>query len=115
MDNLITRWWRAVWPFSPWRIVAEVDAADEVPDRLPRKGAVLVGSRQHPKWIAFDCPCGARHRILLPLDARQRRHWRLRPGARLTLWPSIDAIEGARRCHYFITHGRTVWARDEEP
>ena len=58
MDNLITRWWRAVWPFSPWRIVAEVDAADEVPDRLPRKGAVLVGSRQHPKWIAFDCPCG---------------------------------------------------------
>lgn len=106
--------WHDFWPFSPWRLVGQVEAADEIPDRLPRKGAVLVGTLQHPKWIAFDCPCGIRHRILLPLDARQRRHWRLRPGARLTLWPSIDAVNGARRCHYFITNGRTVWARDEE-
>lgn len=100
-------WWEW-WPFSRWRLIGPVEAADEVPDRLPRRGAILVGTRQHPKWIAFDCPCRHRYRILLPLDARRRPHWRLHPGERLTLRPSIDALNESRRCHYFITNGRTV-------
>src|SRR5438874_6766630 len=34
------------------RIVAVVEAADDVPERLPRNGVVLVGSSTQPKWIA---------------------------------------------------------------
>lgn len=110
---MIKALWLEFWPFARWQLVGQVEAADEVPEHLPRRGAVLVGTRKHPKWIAFDCPCQRRHRVLLPLDPRQRPHWRLQAGSPLTLFPSIDALNDRRRCHYFITNGRTVWARDE--
>lgn len=112
--DVIKTLWLEYWPFARWQLVGQVEAADEVPERLPRRGAVLVGTPQHPKWIAFDCPCSLRHRVLLPLDKRHRPHWRMGQGKPLSLSPSIDALNGMRRCHYFITNGRTVWAHDEE-
>lgn len=106
-------WWQ--WfPWRPWRVVATVDAADDVPATLPPRGAVLVGSTAYPKWLAFDCPCRTNHRVMISLDPRNRPCWRATVGKRLTVSPSIDALQGRRRCHYFIRNGRTVWARSEE-
>jgi hypothetical protein len=111
-DTKLIGWWQWL-PFQPWRIVAVVESAPDVPAVLPRNAAVLVGTRQHPKWIAFDCPCRTGHRILITLDERHKPHWRLMRTARLTLHPSVDSQTNARRCHYFIRNGRTLWAYDE--
>ena len=99
-------------PIFRWRIVGAVDSADEVPTRLPRNGAVLVGSRSRPKWVAFDCPCRTGHRIMLNADKARSPSWSVAAGRNLTLSPSIDYQGTQRRCHYFIRNGYVMWAPD---
>ena len=107
-------WWEWV-PGRRWRIVAMFDAADEIPEHLPRKGAVLVGSPQHPKWLAFDCPCRTGHRIMVTLDHAHFPHWTVGNDlTRLSLSPSVDYRVPDRRCHYIIKNGSTSWVRNKE-
>ncbi len=105
------RWWR--WLPAPWRkweVILVVDAADEIPPRLPPKGAAVVGSMRHPKWIAFDCPCRRRHRIMVNLDPSRSPCWKLYSDRPLTLSPSIDDRTSDRRCHFIVSDGRIRWA-----
>jgi len=106
--------WSQWWPFWAWRAVGTVESADEVPSRLPRHGVVLVGTPGQVKWISFDCPCGAGHRVLLNADPERRPVWKVARSdrGRLSISPSIDQVNAGRRCHYFIRNGKTVWARD---
>ena len=104
--------WHQWLPFRRWRILGQVEAADEVPDRLPRHGAVLVGSVASPKWLAFDCACRSGHRIMLNLDSSRKPQWNLVYTKPLSVSPSIDYIGPKRRCHYFVRNGRTYWAKD---
>jgi Family of unknown function (DUF6527) len=111
MAGLSPGWrWRVTPPrWRTWRAINAVPSADQVPKRIPRRGAVLVGDRSRPTWIAFDCPCPQRHRVLLNLDIRRRPYWTLRDGAALTLHPSIDEARPDNRCHYHLRHGRVGW------
>lgn len=96
-------------PCRVWRIVATVDAADQIPDRLPAKGVVVVGTLNKPKWIAFDCPCKTGHRIMVTLDPSHWPHWVIRRTKKLSLSPSIDFCEGNKRCHFFLINGKINW------
>ena len=111
-DMTQIRWWEWL-PVFGWRIVAIVDAADDIPKRLPRNGAVLVGTSARPKWIVFDCPCRSGHRIMLNIDKAHTPRWSANPQGRLTISPSIDYQDPARRCHYFVRKGRIQWAHEE--
>lgn len=91
-----------------------VEAADEVPSRLPRNGVVLVGSRERPKWVVFDCPCRTGHRIMVSLDSSHSPHWRIVGDNKLTIWPSFYYRTTVQRCHYVIKHGQVVWVCDKE-
>ena len=108
-------WWKWL-PFQAWRSVGLAESADEIPERLPRKGAVLVGSADLLKWVAFDCPCRRGHRIMVNTDTSRQPAWRVAPGSerRLTITPSIDYFGDSRRCHYSIRDGKTVWAEDSD-
>lgn len=107
--------WRHWIPRRVWRLVATVEDADNVPDRLPRNGAVLVGSERKPKWLVFDCPCLGGHRVMLNLDPRRSPYWRIELSSPLlTLRPSVDFDSAGRHCHYLIKRGHTVWVREEE-
>jgi hypothetical protein len=101
-------------PGRTWRIVATVDAADEIPDRLPSHGAVMVGSRQSPKWLAFDCPCKSGHRVMVTLDPAHRPHWVLTNAKKLSISPSVDYRTNERRCHYLLTDGKIIWVKELE-
>lgn len=105
------RWWHWLPRFS-WHVAGLVEHADEVPDRLPSKAAVVVGTENYPKWIAFDCPCRSGHRIMIPLDNSHDPHWTLRSKKPLTIYPSVDFRTHQKRCHYFIRGGRVLWAHD---
>jgi hypothetical protein len=101
-------------PWRGWRIVTTVEAADEIPEHLPAGGAVVVGTLERPKWLAFDCPCKAGHRIMVTLDRANWPHWSIKNGKKLTVSPSVDYHTPERRCHYFITDGKIIWAKDRE-
>jgi hypothetical protein len=106
-------WWDRL-ALLPWRIVADVESADEIPDKLPRRGAVLVSEGKRQKWIAFDCPCQLHHRIMLNLDSTRYPCWQVRRGKkdRLTISPSVSSRGSNSYCHYFIREGKVTWARD---
>ncbi len=106
-------WWQWL-PFFRWRVVAFVDSADNVPEKLPRNGAVLVGPPARPKWIVFDCPCRRGHRIMLNTDKARLPYWSTTVKGRLTISPSIDSNHAMRRCHYFIRNGRIQWVYERK-
>ena len=99
--------------FHPWLLGGIVSEGDEVPDRIPARRAFLVGVPSGWKWLVFDCPCRAGHRIMLNLDPDRRPYWILRVSStrRLTVSPSIDYRGNGLSCHYFIRDGRVVWFR----
>lgn len=108
-------WWQW-WPFQAWRCVGMAESADEIPVRLPRHGAALVGSPGRFKWVGFDCPCGSGHRVLLNADPGRQPAWQviLSSRGRLSLIPSVDQRDGGRRCHYVVRNGKVIWVKDTE-
>ena len=43
--NRLIAWWESLaFPWRAWRVIGQVAAGDEVPDRLPAKGVFLVGT-----------------------------------------------------------------------
>lgn len=104
-------WWQ-YFTFWRWRVIGTAESADEIPNRLPRNAATLVADRGRVKWIVFDCPCRAGHRIMLNADPDRRPRWVLHHPGPLTISPSIDSRVDGRRCHYFIRNGRVEWAKD---
>jgi Family of unknown function (DUF6527) len=121
MANLLTRAlrerrgnfpWRTWLPHRRYHVAARVDAADLVPVRLPRKAMVVVEARGTPSWVAFDCPCRRRHRLLIRLAAGERLHWHLTQEQAPSLDPSVDSHEDGRRCHFWLTNGKVRWVRN---
>lgn len=104
------RWLTRLLPARRWRIVTQVDEADLVPARLPRRGAALAGPPGAPKWLALDCPCNSGHRLLANLDQHRRPAWRLVSASPLTVRPSLDITHAGNRCHFTITSGTVRWA-----
>ena len=105
---------RSLWRLTPvpwrkWRHIQVVNAADAIPERLPRKGVVAVGIVNCPTWLAFDCPCAERHRVMLNLDPSRKPYWSAQTISSLTISPSIDENRRKARCHYFVRKGRIEW------
>ena len=103
----------SLWARRPRRryfVLGEVDAADEIPEKLPRKALVVVRQPGRPTWLAFDCPCKGRHRLLVNLDPRRRPFWRLSRGPHgPSVSPSIDYRVPGSRCHFVVRDGRIRW------
>ena len=113
MAKLAERLWRRLFSRKgPWRLGSVVDAATDIPFALEKCNGVLVGSTEHPKWIAFDCPCATGHRIMLNLDPSRRPVWRMTSTNPLTLRPSVDSVEKKRRCHFVMNNGQVLWVRE---
>jgi hypothetical protein len=114
MDRLMTIGWWQWLPIHRWRIIGTVQSADEIPEKLPKRAAIVVGTGNFPKWIAFDCPCRSGHRVMLNTDRGRRPAWTLKTSGTggLSIFPSIDFIEGDRRCHFIVRAGRIVWVQD---
>jgi len=104
---------KELFKYRVWRLVAVVEAADEIPPKIPKRGAVLVGSMQQPKWLAFDCPCDLGHRIMVNLDPAISPFWKLLDVERLTVLPSFNYSNPKHkgRCHFIIDDGRIIWVR----
>lgn len=105
-------WWQYL-PIWPWRVLGFVEHADEIPERLPRRAAVIVGTPAFSKWFAFDCACGHKHRIMVNADPARHPSWQMTQLRPLSISPSID-YKGERHCHYFIRNGKTLWARGRD-
>ena len=102
------RWWHWL-PRRRYAVVGSVDAADLVPDRLPRKAMVVVAGSSGPSWVAFDCPSPRRHRLLIPHAQTSHPRWQLTASRRPSLRPSVDITEDRRQCHFWVVDGCVRW------
>lgn len=112
MNGRISWWQWLPLPGRKWRIVLCVETGDLIPDRLPGRGVVVVCPAE-PTWVAFDCPCGKGHRVMLNLNTARYPRWTIKQHKPLTLSPSIDDEAAGRRCHFFLTGGRVTWVQDD--
>lgn len=103
-------------PRKRWRVEDTAAEVDEVPGQIPRRRAYLVRTSTQVKWLVFDCPCGAGHRVILNLDQTRYPHWHLvlSRGKSITLSPSVDFRDEDQRCHYVVRRGRIQWADRRE-
>lgn len=111
MNGLIALWQSLPLPWRRWRIVGQVEVADEVAERLAYGGVVLVGTPKRTAWAVFDCPCRTGHRLMLNLDTTRYPVWRIESTRPLTIRPSIDGSTPERRCHFFVHNGKISWAK----
>lgn len=104
----LKRWWQSRHP-GPWRVGVIVSEADQIPGTLRPYEAALVVSEGISKWLAFDCPCGKGHRVMLNLDAARWPRWTVFADNPLTVSPSVDMDTRDRRCHYILYYGHVNW------
>lgn len=97
------RYWRR------WKVDIYVGSAADMPENIPARHAVLVGSPTNHKWLVFDCPCRGGHRVMLNTDTGHRPSWRLTSDYPMTLVPSVDERSEAGHCHYVVREGRVRW------
>jgi hypothetical protein len=109
-ESLSLSWWQRHRPRWRYSVIGAVDAADLVPDRLPKKVLVVVEKARRPVWVAFDCPCTRQHRLLIPLSAGVTPHWTLNVDSAPTIYPSVDSHHAGHRCHFWLKNGRIQWA-----
>lgn len=120
----MTRAWRAVLRGARWlvpgraqriRATETVASVLDVPETLrPGHAVVVRPGALAEQWLAFDCPCSRRHRLLVNLSAARRPRWRLAVGRRgaVSLTPSVDSHSADGRCHFWLRHGRVDWVKD---
>jgi hypothetical protein len=104
----LKRWWQSRHP-GPWRVALVVSEADQIPITMSAYQAVLVAPEGKSKWLAFDCPCGTGHRVMLNLDRARWPYWTVFSDAPLTISPSVDMETSDRRCHYLLYYGHVNW------
>lgn len=80
-----------------------------VPQPLPRRAIVLVGTP--PKWAILACPCGTGHTIDLNLANLGAARWVVSAEAPATIHPSIDVQDPCGRCHFWVRRGRVDWVQ----
>lgn len=71
---------------------------------------VLIGPRERPKWVRFQCPCRCGETIALNLMSSHNPHWsvELHDDGTVTVHPSVDA----KSCgsHFWVRRGKVQWA-----
>ncbi|WP_460005596.1 DUF6527 family protein [Microbacterium xylanilyticum] len=92
-----------------WKADLHADSVSDAPEAIRTRHAIVVGAPTHPKWLIFDCPCGAGHRVMLNLDNAHHPRWRLVTAMPMTLIPSVDEHSPAGHCHYIVRNGRINW------
>ena len=111
LSRVLARFQPSALPWRKWRVIDYVDSGDQIPDKLPYRGVVLVGTPNRPSWAALDCPCNTGHRLLLNLNEHRHPYWIVSSPRRASFWPSIDATVDSRRCHFVLNRGKIRWVR----
>lgn len=106
--------WRRFHRGRPRVLAVDVRSRDDLPERLDPRVAYVVGASK-PKWLILECPCGRGHEIQVSLQLAHAPHWSLGRDmhrSRLSVFPSIDAVDRDQRCHFWLVDGRVDWCKD---
>src|SRR5689334_15444381 len=91
-------------PVNKVRWCGIVASRDDARPLLQKAGDVVLVERGVPRSAILKCPCGCGEDLVLNLDRRLGRAWRLYRDRRgLTLYPSVWRESGCRS-HFILWH-----------
>ncbi|MHA7111349.1 DUF6527 family protein [Sunxiuqinia elliptica] len=79
-------------------------------DSLNERDFVEVVYRKKSYWAIFNCPCGCKNVISLPLQENHHPHWQLEYSieGKPTLFPSVWQNKGCLS-HFWVVNGEIEW------
>ncbi len=94
------------------RVGSQTEARAAVAESRNR---IAIIDRDGPRSVLFQCPCGCTDVVVLNVDGRVGKAWRLRENQRgVTLMPSVWRASGCRS-HFVVWESRVWWCRlDDE-
>lgn len=116
MKGLIKWWPSQPLPRCAWRMLGRVAAAEDMPERLPQRGAVLAGPPDCTSRAVFDCPCPTKHRLVVNPDGTGHPFWNTEYRRPLSLRLRIDSVTPEQRCHFNSLGGkiyRTIASKEK--
>src|SRR5271157_3260487 len=105
----IRQWWRRRKRRKTFAGVVQLESSVDPGPELKAKKLVLIGPREKPKWLRFECPCGCGDVIALNLMASHYPRWSVEiyEDGTLSAMPSVDD----RKCgsHFWIRRNKINW------
>jgi hypothetical protein len=92
-----------------------MDSLTNPADALSAGKIVLVGTKDHPKWLKLQCPCGCKSIIALNLMQSHSPKWTVEIDSEqmVSVFPSVHSTDcGA---HFWIKRSEVIWAKYEAP
>lgn len=107
--DLIRRWWRRRKPRKAFAGAVQLESSVDPGPHLKAGKLVLVGPKEKPKWLRFQCPCGCGDVIALNLMASHYPRWtvEIHEDGTLSAMPSIDATTCGS--HFWIRRNQIRW------
>lgn len=86
---------------------------EDFPENPERDTVYIIGGREQPYHAAVVCPRRKCKQVVrLEISSEHKTKWKLhehRDGS-VSLSPSIHVTSFPCRCHYWVRHGRIIWA-----
>jgi len=88
----------------------KVEYSEDVPNHFSKRTIYIVGEKNEPWSLAFECPCGCKKIIQLNTlkEAKPRWKHRIKSGNKIDISPSVWRISGCKS-HFFIRKGKIIW------
>ena len=82
----------------------------EIPEIFAEKTVYIVGEKNEPWVLTFECPCGCKNIILLNtlLEAKPRWKFKVLSNNKIDISPSVWRISGCKS-HFYIRKGKLYW------
>jgi hypothetical protein len=105
----IRQWWRRPKRRSAFAGTVQLESSVDPGPELKAKKLVLIGPKEKPKWLRFECPCACGDVIALNLMASHYPRWsvEIHKDGTVSVMPSVDA----KTCgsHFWIRHNKVRW------
>jgi hypothetical protein len=85
---------------------------EELPDIIENRTIYIVGIKNYPWLIAFNCPCGCNKLIQLNLliDGEDTWAFKINKKGKINIYPSVWRKVGCKS-HFFIRKSKVDWVK----
>ncbi|WP_452033983.1 DUF6527 family protein [Azospirillum palustre] len=90
------------------RMVGKAEYRDQAEASLSAPGDASLVFRTRPRSIVMACPDGCGETLVINLDSRADKAWRLDMRGGLTLFPSVWR-DGGCKSHFIVWRGHILW------
>ncbi|MCE5175790.1 MAG: hypothetical protein LLF74_10415 [Bacteroidales bacterium] len=100
-QKIIARWLQPKYNFS---------YVVDLPNNIKNRNIYIVGEKEYPWLIAFNCPCGCKNIVQLNLLKEADPCWtfKINKNGKINIFPSVWRTRGCKR-HFVVRKSKIIW------